>query len=104
MGEAKRRKKLDPTFGKIPRSKKVTEFDPELFEKYMDLPLSEYSEPEHAQLVEKGLEQLELLAQKAGVEMPTMPSDPMEKQRFLHRFAQGMADSRLELPDGSIIE
>ncbi|NEQ78692.1 MAG: hypothetical protein F6J89_08330 [Symploca sp. SIO1C4] len=104
MGEAKRRKKLDPNFGKIPRPRKGTQFDFELFEKYMDLPLSEYSEPEHAQLVEKGLEQLFHLAQEAGVEMPPMPTDPMEKQRLLHRFTQGMANSRLKLPDGSIIE
>ena len=70
----------------------------------MDLPLSEYSEPEHASLVEKGVEQLFLMAKAAGVEMPTLPTDPIEKQRFLHKFKEGMAESRLELPDGRIIE
>ncbi|MCH2247407.1 MAG: hypothetical protein MK111_22705, partial [Crocosphaera sp.] len=82
MGEAKRRKKLDPNFGKIPSPRKA-QLDVELFEKYMDLPLSEYSEPEHANLVEKGIEQLFLLAEKAGVEIPDLPTDPEEKQRFL---------------------
>ncbi len=70
----------------------------------MDLPLSEYSEPEHAALVEKGIEQLFLIAKEAGVEMPTLPTDPIEKQRFDDQFKQGMAESRLELPDGRIIE
>ncbi|MCH2228067.1 MAG: hypothetical protein MK033_09855 [Candidatus Caenarcaniphilales bacterium] len=103
MGEAKRRKKLDPNFGKIPKQRKA-QLDVELFEKYMDLPLSEYSEPEHASLVEKGIEQLFLLAEKAGVEIPDLPTDPEEKQRFLHKFKEGMAESRLELPDGRVIE
>ncbi len=104
MGEAKRRKKLDPNFGKIPGPSKRTKLDLKLLEKYMDLPLSEHSEPEHSQLVEQGLEQLFLMAKEAGVEMPPMPTDPEEKQRFLHQFKQGMAHSRLELPDGRIIE
>ena len=64
MGEAKRRKKLDPNFGKIPGRRSATKLDLELLEKYMDLPLSEHSEPEHAQLVEQGLEQLFLMARK----------------------------------------
>ncbi len=38
MGEAKRRKKLDPNFGKIPRPSKRTKVDLKLLEKYMDLP------------------------------------------------------------------
>ncbi len=42
--------------------KKKTKLDLELLEKYMDLPLSEHSEPEHSQLVEQGLEQLFLMA------------------------------------------
>ena len=104
MGEAKRRKKLDPNFGKFPSPGQATKLDFELLEKYMDLPLSEHSEPEHSQLVEKGLEQLFLMAQEAGVSMLPMPTDPEEKQRFLHYFKQGMAKFRLELPDGRIID
>lgn len=103
MGEAKRRKILDPNFGKVPRAKKNTQLDLELFEQYMDLPLSEYTAPEHQELVEKGVEQLFLIAQEAGIKLPPMPTDPMEKQRLLRRFAQGMANSRLQLPDGSIL-
>jgi hypothetical protein len=104
MGEAKRRKKLDPNFGKSPRRRKETKLDRELLDKYMDLPLLEYSEPEHAQLVEQGLEQLFLMAQQAGVAMPKLPTDPIEKQQLLHKLKQATANSRLELPDGRIIE
>ena len=104
MGEAKRRKKLDPNFGKSPRRRSARKLDLELLDKYMDLPLSEHSEPEHAQLVEQGLEQLFLMAQQAGVAMPNLPTDPIEKQQLLHKLKQGMANSRLKLPDGTIIE
>ena len=104
MGEAKRRKKLDPNFGKNPRRRSATKLDLKLLEKYLDLPVSEHSEPEHSQLVEQGLEQLLLMAQQAGVEMPSLPTEKEEKQRFLHQLKQGMANSRLELPDGRILE
>ena len=104
MGEAKRRKKNDPNFGKNPRYHSAKELDIELFEKYMDLPLEEHSEPENSQLVEQGIEQLFIMAEKAGIEMPSLPTDFAEKQRFLHRLKQLMANSRLQLPDGTIVE
>jgi hypothetical protein len=66
MGEAKRRKKLDPNFGKNPSPKKA-QLDLELFEKYLDLPLSEYSEPLHANLVEKGNKLPQLAHAEVGV-------------------------------------
>jgi hypothetical protein len=76
----------------------------EALQNYLDLPLSEYTNPENEALVEQGFEQLYLLAKESGVEMPPIPSDPEEKQHFLARFKQGMANSRLQLPDGRIIE
>ena len=104
MGEAKRRKKLDPNFGKIPRKGKKAKLDLELFQKYMDLPTSEYSKPENAALVEQGLEQFMLMAEQAGVQTPSLPTDPEERQRLLEKFKQGVANTRLEFPDGSLFQ
>jgi hypothetical protein len=33
-----------------------------------------------------------------------MPTAPEEKQRFVARFKQGMANSQFQLPDGRIVE
>lgn len=104
MGEAKRRKLLDSNFGKIRQSRNPGSVDLEQLQNYLDLPLSEFTSPENEALVEQGFEQLYLLARQAGVEMPPMPTDPEEKQHFIARFKQGMANSQLQLPDGRIIE
>ncbi|MGB5594406.1 MAG: hypothetical protein WBM32_22510 [Crocosphaera sp.] len=66
--------------------------------------LGRIDRPWLTELEEKGVEQLFLLAEKAEVEMPDLPTDPEEKQRFLHKLKESMAHSRLELPDGTIIE
>jgi hypothetical protein len=76
----------------------------EQLQNYLDWPLSEFTSPENETLVEQGFEQLYLLARQAGVVLPPMPTAPEEKQHFLARFKQGMANSRLQLPDGRIIE
>jgi hypothetical protein len=104
VGEAKRRKLLDPNFGKVRQPRNPSSVDLEALQNYLDLPLSEFTSPENEALVEQGFEQLYLLARQAGVEMPPMPTDPSEKQHFLERFKQNMANSRLQLPDGRIIE
>jgi hypothetical protein len=104
VGEAKRRKLLDPNFGKVRQPRKISSVDLEALQNYLDLPLSEYTNPENEALVEKGFEQFYLFAKEAGVKMPPLPTDPSEKQRFLARFKQGMANSQLQLPDGRIVE
>ena len=104
MGEAKRRKKLDPNFGKIPQKRGQAKLDFKLFKKFMDLPSSFYSKPENATLVEQGLEQFMLMAEQAGVQIPSLPTDPEERQRLLEKFKQGIANTKLELPDGSLFQ
>lgn len=104
MGEAKRRKKLDPNFGKIRRTPKFKKNELEKFQQFMEMPLSEYANPEKQNLFEEGIEQLCLMGKAAGVDMPELPSDPEERKNFLNKLKERMASTDLKLPDGTKLD
>ena len=88
MGEAKRRKKLDPNFGKIRKNPNNAQLNLNKFQEYMDKPLSEYANPENDALFSEGIEELFLMAKQAGVNLPSLPDDPKERQILLDRIKQ----------------
>ena len=101
MGEAKRRKKLDKTFGKVRRHfyPKKPDFSlPELekFDKFMSLPLEDLNNPENAELVDHGFELLYSMSEKSGVELPPLPDDKEERKQIFRNLKEDMAKSGLK--------
>ncbi|MEA5537061.1 hypothetical protein [Crocosphaera sp. XPORK-15E] len=94
MGEAKRRQQFDKTFGQVRRHPKKPDFDIhelEQFQRFMDLPRTEFNNSENAELIENGFELLYRMSKGAGVELPPLPEDEDERKRIFQNLKEDMA-------------